>query len=211
ACSMLISYERARAESLGLDARGGLMERAERFVLLSVAFAFNIVVPILWIMLVLTAATAVQRFVRVYRQAAHPPRVHTRRARRGIGGSTGGFRVVRALLGRDAPPARRRPRGADLVARKDRRLRAHRQRPGAGQRRDPRVAAPRRLGVGGRGDGPPRVRPPGGRRARRAARAARVVRGTARGLRPRGRRARSRRVEHRPSVAARQPRRLSAV
>src|SRR5690242_11979121 len=31
ACSMLISYERARAESLGLDARGGLMERAERF------------------------------------------------------------------------------------------------------------------------------------------------------------------------------------
>src|SRR5204862_7728327 len=78
ACSMMVSYERARAESLGLDARGGLMERAERFVFLSVAFAFNIVVPILWIMLVLTAATAVQRFMRVYRQAAHPPRVHTR-------------------------------------------------------------------------------------------------------------------------------------
>ena len=36
ACSMLISYERARAESLGVDARGGLMERAERFVFLSV-------------------------------------------------------------------------------------------------------------------------------------------------------------------------------
>src|SRR5204862_364901 len=30
ACSMLISYERARAEALGLDARGGLMERAGR-------------------------------------------------------------------------------------------------------------------------------------------------------------------------------------
>jgi CDP-diacylglycerol---glycerol-3-phosphate 3-phosphatidyltransferase len=82
ACSMLVSYERARAESLGLDARGGLMERAERFVFLSVAFAFNIVVPVLWVMLVLTAATAVYRFVRVYRQAAHPPRVHTRRAAR---------------------------------------------------------------------------------------------------------------------------------
>jgi len=81
ACSMLVSYERARAESLGLDARGGLMERAERFVFLSVAFAFNIVVPVLWVMLVLTAATAVYRFVRVYRQAAHPPRVHTRRSR----------------------------------------------------------------------------------------------------------------------------------
>ena len=30
--SMLISYERAKAESLGFDARGGLMERAERLV-----------------------------------------------------------------------------------------------------------------------------------------------------------------------------------
>ena len=78
---MLISYERARAESLGLDARGGLMERAERFVLLGVALAFPILVPMLWIMLVLTAGTAVQRFVHVYRQAARPPRVHTRRER----------------------------------------------------------------------------------------------------------------------------------
>jgi CDP-diacylglycerol--glycerol-3-phosphate 3-phosphatidyltransferase len=82
ASSMLVSYERARAESLGLDARGGLMERAERFVFLAVALAFNILVPVLWIMLVLTSGTAVYRFVYVYRQAAHPPRVHTRRERR---------------------------------------------------------------------------------------------------------------------------------
>ena len=54
ACSMLISYERARAESLGLDARGGLMERAERFVLLGIALAFPILVPMLWLMLALT-------------------------------------------------------------------------------------------------------------------------------------------------------------
>lgn len=81
ACSMLISYERARAESLGLDARGGLMERAERFVFLGVGLAFDILVPILWIMLVLTAFTALHRFVRVYRQAARPPRVHTRTPR----------------------------------------------------------------------------------------------------------------------------------
>ena len=63
-----------------LDARGGLMERAERFVFLGVALAFNIVVPVLWVMLVLTAATAVYRFVYVYRQAAHPPRLHAPRA-----------------------------------------------------------------------------------------------------------------------------------
>ncbi|HET9729847.1 MAG TPA: CDP-alcohol phosphatidyltransferase family protein, partial [Acidimicrobiia bacterium] len=74
ACSMMISYERARAEALGLDARGGLMERAERFVFLGVACAFDILVPVLWVMLVLTALTALQRFVRVYRQAGRPPR-----------------------------------------------------------------------------------------------------------------------------------------
>jgi len=83
ACSMLISYERARAESLGLDARGGLMERAERFVFLAVGLAFGVLVPVLWIMLSLTAFTAVQRFIRVYRQAGRPPRpAHPRRVER---------------------------------------------------------------------------------------------------------------------------------
>src|SRR5262249_53204429 len=73
ACSMMISYERARAEALGIDARGGLMERAERFVFLSIGLAFDILVPILWIMLVLTAFTAIQRFVRGYPPAGRPP------------------------------------------------------------------------------------------------------------------------------------------
>jgi CDP-diacylglycerol---glycerol-3-phosphate 3-phosphatidyltransferase len=83
ACSMMISYERARAEALGIDARGGLMERAERFVFLSIGLAFNILVPILWIMLVLTAFTAIQRFVRVYRAAGRPPRpAHNRQTER---------------------------------------------------------------------------------------------------------------------------------
>ena len=45
ALSMLITYERARAESLGFTARGGLMERAERMVLLAVGLAFDILVP----------------------------------------------------------------------------------------------------------------------------------------------------------------------
>jgi CDP-diacylglycerol--glycerol-3-phosphate 3-phosphatidyltransferase len=85
--SMVISYERAKAESLGLQARGGLMERAERFVFLGVGCAFNILVPVLWAMLVLTAMTAIQRFVIVWRQAdrpARPPRARreSRRERR---------------------------------------------------------------------------------------------------------------------------------
>ena len=70
---MLISYERAQAEGLGYDARGGLMERAERMVLLGVGLAFDILVPVLWLMVVLTAITAVQRFVKVWRQASDLP------------------------------------------------------------------------------------------------------------------------------------------
>jgi phosphatidylinositol phosphate synthase len=69
ALSMLVSYERAKAEALGLSARGGVMERAERMVLLGVGLAFDVLVPVLWIMLVLTALTAVHRFVMVWRQA----------------------------------------------------------------------------------------------------------------------------------------------
>jgi CDP-diacylglycerol--glycerol-3-phosphate 3-phosphatidyltransferase len=82
ALSMVISYERAKAESLGLQAKGGLMERAERFVLLSIALAFNIIVPVLWIMLVLTSFTALDRFRKVWQQAARAPRpMHRRRSR----------------------------------------------------------------------------------------------------------------------------------
>lgn len=81
ACSMLVSYERARAESLGLNARGGLMERAERFVFLAVGLAFDVLVPVLWVMLVLTALTAVERFRRVYRQASRPRPAHPQRRR----------------------------------------------------------------------------------------------------------------------------------
>ena len=68
--SSLISYERAEAESLGLYAKGGLMERAERIVVLCIGLLFDsLLVPIMWIMLALTVITAIQRFVQVWRQA----------------------------------------------------------------------------------------------------------------------------------------------
>jgi CDP-diacylglycerol--glycerol-3-phosphate 3-phosphatidyltransferase len=80
ALSSIISYQRAKAESLGLDAKGGLMERAERIILLCFGLLFSsILVPILWVMLVLTAITAVQRFVKVWRQAAVAPVTEARR------------------------------------------------------------------------------------------------------------------------------------
>jgi CDP-diacylglycerol--glycerol-3-phosphate 3-phosphatidyltransferase len=87
AVSSVISYQRAKAESLGLDAKGGLMERAERIIALCLGLLFDVLlVPLLWITLVLTAATAVQRFVKVWRQAAVAPvtaaRIEMRRSRR---------------------------------------------------------------------------------------------------------------------------------
>jgi phosphatidylinositol phosphate synthase len=75
AAAFLVSYQRAKAESLGIDARGGVMERAERMIVLAAALAFAslLLVPLLWLLLALTLATAVQRFVTVWRQAEAPP------------------------------------------------------------------------------------------------------------------------------------------
>jgi len=68
--SSVISYERAKAELLGYDAKGGLMERAERMVVLGFGLCFQaVLIPVLWFMLVVTAVTAIQRFVKVWRQA----------------------------------------------------------------------------------------------------------------------------------------------
>lgn len=78
AVSSVISYQRAKAESLGLEAKGGLMERAERIVVLCVGLLIEpwldgALVWILWGMLVLISITAVQRFVKVWKQAAVAP------------------------------------------------------------------------------------------------------------------------------------------
>ena len=81
ASTSLISYERAKAEALGIQAKGGLMERAERMILLGVGFlAPWLLVPVLWVMLGLTTATAAGRFVRVWRVAEGPPPVAAHRA-----------------------------------------------------------------------------------------------------------------------------------
>ncbi len=71
AASSLISYERAKAESLGFAAKGGIMERAERIILLGIGLLFDpLLVPVLVVMLVLTLFTAVQRFMKVWDQAS---------------------------------------------------------------------------------------------------------------------------------------------
>jgi CDP-diacylglycerol--glycerol-3-phosphate 3-phosphatidyltransferase len=85
--SSLISYQRAKAESLGIDAKGGLMERAERIIAICIGLLFEpLLIPILWIMLALTSVTAIQRFIKVWRQAEVAPvtqqRIELRHSRR---------------------------------------------------------------------------------------------------------------------------------
>ncbi|BAN02289.1 CDP-alcohol phosphatidyltransferase family protein [Ilumatobacter coccineus] len=104
--SSLISYQRAKAESLGIDAKGGLMERAERIIAICLGLLWEpLLIPILWIMLVLTSITAIQRFVKVWSQAAVAPvtqaRIEMRRSRRQS------RRVARTERRRTSVPRRR--------------------------------------------------------------------------------------------------------
>ncbi len=71
AATALVSYERAKGELLGIDAKGGLMERAERLIALGATLlAASIWEPALAIglaaMLAAVLATAVGRFRRVW-------------------------------------------------------------------------------------------------------------------------------------------------
>jgi len=83
ATAMFVSYQRAKAESLGYDAKGGIMERAERIIVLAFGLLFpEMLIATLWVMLVLTGVTAIQRFVKVWRQASEDRPVPIRRQRR---------------------------------------------------------------------------------------------------------------------------------
>ena len=66
--SMLVSYTRARAESLGLDCKVGLMSRPERVILIAIGLFFSVLSYVIYIMLALTVFTVVQRVVHTYRQ-----------------------------------------------------------------------------------------------------------------------------------------------
>lgn len=73
--SLLVSYTRARAEGLGLDCKVGLMQRAERVLLLGgAAFLFGrrwngvVLDAVLLAMAVLTHATALQRMLWIHRR-----------------------------------------------------------------------------------------------------------------------------------------------
>lgn len=77
--AQVISYIKARAEASGLTADGGLVERAERLIItlvgaglsgLGVPYALAVA---LWLLLVLSVVTVVQRMVAVWRSASTRP------------------------------------------------------------------------------------------------------------------------------------------
>lgn len=59
--SVLVSYVRARASSLGYDTKVGILTRMERYLVLAPALVFNIPLVGLWIIAILANITALQR------------------------------------------------------------------------------------------------------------------------------------------------------
>jgi len=68
--SFLVSYTKARAEGLGFECNVGLIERAERLIVMIVALVFSALLPIALALLALASlGTFVQRIVHVHRQS----------------------------------------------------------------------------------------------------------------------------------------------
>jgi phosphatidylglycerophosphate synthase len=65
--AFLISYSRARAEGLGESCSKGLLERPERVILISFGAITGFIIPALWVLVVLTHFTVLQRVYHVWR------------------------------------------------------------------------------------------------------------------------------------------------
>ncbi len=61
--SVMVSYTRARAESLIGSCKVGFLERAERIVLLIIGALFDRMAPVLWVIAVLSNVTVIHRII----------------------------------------------------------------------------------------------------------------------------------------------------
>src|SRR5262245_27326648 len=68
AAMVLVSYSKARAELVLPQFEVGLLERAERIVVLAAGAIFGLLVPALWIIAIGSAITAGQRVALAYRE-----------------------------------------------------------------------------------------------------------------------------------------------
>jgi len=68
ASSFMVSYSRARAESLIPSCKVGFMERPERLVLLIMGGAFNRMAPVLWVIAVISTLTVIHRVIYTWQE-----------------------------------------------------------------------------------------------------------------------------------------------
>jgi CDP-diacylglycerol--glycerol-3-phosphate 3-phosphatidyltransferase len=68
--AIMVSYTRARAESLIGTCKVGFMERPERLVLVIIGAVFNRMAPVLWIIAVLSTITVIHRITHTWRQTS---------------------------------------------------------------------------------------------------------------------------------------------
>ena len=61
--SVMVSYTKARAESIGVECNVGFMERPERMICLVAGAVLDVLEPSLWVLAVLANITALQRIV----------------------------------------------------------------------------------------------------------------------------------------------------
>jgi CDP-diacylglycerol---glycerol-3-phosphate 3-phosphatidyltransferase len=76
--SMMVSYTRARATALNVDAEVGIMARSERIGALAIALILSPVLPdivtwALWVVAIGAQITTIQRILHVYNQAGKTP------------------------------------------------------------------------------------------------------------------------------------------
>src|SRR5947208_10957459 len=75
--SVMVSYTKARAESIGVECRVGMMERPERLLCLIAGALFDLLEPALWVLAVLSNVTALQRIFFTRRAMAESPMLRT--------------------------------------------------------------------------------------------------------------------------------------
>jgi CDP-diacylglycerol--glycerol-3-phosphate 3-phosphatidyltransferase len=75
--TIMVSYTKARAESIGVACNVGFMERPERMICLIVGAVFDVLEPALWVLALSTNATAVHRiaFTRHATRGVDSPRL----------------------------------------------------------------------------------------------------------------------------------------
>lgn len=72
--SVMVSYTKARAESIGVECNVGLMERPERLICLIAGAMLDVMEPALWVLAIMANLTAVQRIVFTRRMMRAEPR-----------------------------------------------------------------------------------------------------------------------------------------